>query len=532
MTTIDQTVLLPLARVHPDPNQPRLEPDADLADSIRSQGVLQAIRVEPLQPIDAICDHCGKTFIGLAAESGHYMIQDGERRFRGSLAAKRPDILARIVEPVPEGQRLLHQLTANTGKALTVVEEAFAMKRIMDAEGWSQNELAKQLGRPRSVVGDRIRLVELHQVWLDLIQKGTLQASHAATLSHYSAVPDEYQVKAAANIKDDYHIGRAIESGESVPIEEFEAGIRQCFRDYIKPMSEVKGYKGPTIEVKEHSWHSQKTKFAVDPTIWRPIFNKRQRELKKKRKSQGGTSYHQQNKEMKKLLELDLEKRDSSDYYVQPKNGEFKVYDQSGWAEGIDPVTFLSKVDRAKLTLVKAKYQPAVVTTDVAAIEAAQLVYQAGFAKKMEPEMRAFRKQLESVMGKYTVKGPGTRRLLAEAGRNDYNGVLASVALALSLGHVDGDEDDDGYDDQPRPDAFPGLSDDEVESLAAGFAAATTEQSVEVPDTRVAKNRYHYQFQNLPFDFNAGTGKKKRGRPSKAEVAAREAREQIAEATA
>jgi hypothetical protein len=67
----DRTIVrMAIANIHPDPVQPRLHPDAELADSIRSQGILQPFSVEPIQDVDAICPDCGETF----ASSSHSAI--------------------------------------------------------------------------------------------------------------------------------------------------------------------------------------------------------------------------------------------------------------------------------------------------------------------------------------------------------------------------------------------------------------------------------------------------------------------------
>jgi ParB family transcriptional regulator, chromosome partitioning protein len=160
-----------IANIHPDPVQPRIHPDADLADSIRSQGILQIFTVEELQVLDAICPDCERTFAELNAIGGQYMIRDGERRWRGAKAAGVKEADVEVVPPMSSGKRLLHQVTFNLHLRLTPIELALAYKSIMEEEGWSQAQLAKELGVAKSTVGDRIRLVDLDPVWLDLISR-------------------------------------------------------------------------------------------------------------------------------------------------------------------------------------------------------------------------------------------------------------------------------------------------------------------------------------------------------------------------
>jgi hypothetical protein len=167
------------------------------------------------------------------------MLNDGERRWRGAIAAGLKEVDVEIVPITTPGKRLLRQVTANTGKPLTAIEQALAYKAIMDEEGWTQAELARQLGIPKSVVGDRIRLIELDPVWLDLISSGKLQVSHAPLLSVYSPVPSDYQKKAAAVLMGDYRSKRFIDHGDQIPVDELPRLLRVAFRDFIRETSQT-----------------------------------------------------------------------------------------------------------------------------------------------------------------------------------------------------------------------------------------------------------------------------------------------------
>src|SRR3954465_9495083 len=93
----DEIIHLRLSPSGPDPEQPRLDVDAELAESIKQHGVLQAIQVRP-QP----------------GAADRWMIVDGERRYRGSVAAKAATIPATITLEVEDpGDRIIRQIVRN-----------------------------------------------------------------------------------------------------------------------------------------------------------------------------------------------------------------------------------------------------------------------------------------------------------------------------------------------------------------------------------------------------------------------------------
>src|SRR3954452_20462827 len=112
----DTILYLPVDVIDPDPAQPRLAVDAELADSIVQHGVLQPIQVRPHPEVE-----------------GRWMLVDGERRYRGALGAKLKTIPAQITLEVEDAaDRLVRQIVRNEGKPLTPVEEAKAFRRIID----------------------------------------------------------------------------------------------------------------------------------------------------------------------------------------------------------------------------------------------------------------------------------------------------------------------------------------------------------------------------------------------------------------
>lgn len=189
---------LPLADVAPDPEQARDEgADEDLAGSIAAQGVLQPIRVyRHPDPASAFL----------------WMIDDGERRYRGALKAGLTQIPAREVKPPAHaGEKLLRQNLLNDGKRLKPMEEARSWKKIMDAYGWKLQQLADALGRAKSTVSDRLALLDAPAPFQSLFADGTLTPAAAPIVREYREVPERLLKEA---------VKRALEDQWREPIEQ------------------------------------------------------------------------------------------------------------------------------------------------------------------------------------------------------------------------------------------------------------------------------------------------------------------------
>ncbi len=521
-------VLLPIAHVHPDPFQPRIKCDAELADSIKTQGVLQAISVEPAQELDAVCEHCGNTFAELAA-LGHYMINDGERRWRGSLAANRNEILAKIIETTEEGDRLKRQLTSNTGKPLSPIEEAIAFQRLMEVEGWSQVELAKQLGRPRATIGDRLRLVEIHQAWLDLISSGRLQISHAPIIHQYRTVPDEYQMKAAEKIAkgEGWQMRRHKGEHDVIPVADFRRAIHEAFRDYIVKLEEVRSYKGPVLEVEEEAYSFsgsklKKVKYAADIKLWRPIKhaaeNRAKERAKKERSRYAGSSgggYESTMSKLRKRLakeKSEIPVRSTSEYYGEAAKGETVIFDDRGWPAEIHPKVLLEALDASKVAIVQGKHDAGrgkIVTSDAAAVEKARKAYADFVLEATRKSVAPLRSKLtDDVLAEHAVKGPGATALLKALDLTRGSPKVVASAMGLT---VNGDVDQDYYEDEESA-VLADATRQNAERLLSALAAVT-ELGLKVPDPwtlagEVNKKLSAIEFR-LPSSNGAAPGKSK-----------------------
>jgi ParB family chromosome partitioning protein len=155
---------LPLADIHPNPRQPRRRFDADaasgLAESIRTQGLIQPVVVRP-------------------RPQGGYELVAGERRWRASAEAGLETVPA-IVRTTGDRETLLLALVENVAREdLSPVEEARAYALLIDEFDLLLGEVAGRVGRSKPSVSNRIRLLELPDDVLALVEGGGLTEGHA-----------------------------------------------------------------------------------------------------------------------------------------------------------------------------------------------------------------------------------------------------------------------------------------------------------------------------------------------------------------
>ena len=162
---------VPVARILPNPAQPRLSYEEDslteLADSIREHGVLQPILVRPI--------------------GGQYELIAGERRWRASRMAQRESIPAIVVEFDDETALEVSIIENLQREDVSPLEEA-AMFRKMTDLGYSVRQLAQKIGKDKGYVENRIRLAEAPPEIRELVSVRKDTLSHAYELMK---IPDE-----------------------------------------------------------------------------------------------------------------------------------------------------------------------------------------------------------------------------------------------------------------------------------------------------------------------------------------------------
>jgi ParB family transcriptional regulator, chromosome partitioning protein len=164
-------VELEITQVRPNPRQPRTRFDpesiAALAESIKTQGMVQPIIVRD-------------------AGDG-YEIVAGERRWRAAQKAEVTTIPA-IVRPLDDRDAMIVALAENVAREdLNPVEQARGYAVLSDELDLSQTEIARRVGKSRPAVANTMRLLELPDDVLALVERGDLSEGHARAVL---AVPD------------------------------------------------------------------------------------------------------------------------------------------------------------------------------------------------------------------------------------------------------------------------------------------------------------------------------------------------------
>jgi ParB family chromosome partitioning protein len=163
---------LPVPLMQPGTFQPRREihqePLEELAASIKANGVIQAIVVRPL-PAAAI-------------GAAKYEIVAGERRWQAAKLAGLTDIPV-IVRELSDKQAVAVALIENIQREdLTSAEEARALKRLTEEFSLTHSEVAESVGRSRAAVSNLIRLLDLPESVVDLIDAKKISMGHARAL--------------------------------------------------------------------------------------------------------------------------------------------------------------------------------------------------------------------------------------------------------------------------------------------------------------------------------------------------------------
>jgi ParB family chromosome partitioning protein len=158
---------LPVELIKPNPSQPRtnFEPEAldALAASIEASGVVQPLLVRPLP-------------------DGSYELVAGERRWRAAQQAGLEKVPA-VIRDQAEAERLQAALIENMVREdLNPVEEAKACAALVEELGLTKEELARRVGRSRPAVSNLIRILELPDEALQMLERGDLSEGHGKAL--------------------------------------------------------------------------------------------------------------------------------------------------------------------------------------------------------------------------------------------------------------------------------------------------------------------------------------------------------------
>lgn len=166
-------VELPLEEIEPNPYQPRTTFDAEsiaeLADSIRSIGIVQPITVR-------------KT------AEGKYQIISGERRYRAAKLAGLKTVPAYVKEADDSGMLEMAIVENIQRENLDAVETALSFRRLMEECGFTQEQMADRVGKKRATVANYLRLLSLPVEIQKALKVDRISVGHAKALL---SLPDE-----------------------------------------------------------------------------------------------------------------------------------------------------------------------------------------------------------------------------------------------------------------------------------------------------------------------------------------------------
>jgi ParB family chromosome partitioning protein len=185
---VDGFELVPIGQIKPNEDQPREifseEALGELAQSIREKGILQPIVVKKKE--------------SRPGESAAYELVCGERRLRAAALCGLERVPC-VVREVAQSDLLEWALVENIQREdLNPLEEAHAFERLVAERGFSQEEIAKRIGKNRTTVANALRLLRLPAEITGYLKEGRLSAGHARAL--LGLFTEEQQLQLARRI--------------------------------------------------------------------------------------------------------------------------------------------------------------------------------------------------------------------------------------------------------------------------------------------------------------------------------------------
>ena len=166
--TSDSLQQLDIDALQPGRYQPRTHIDedalAELAESIKAQGLMQPILVRPLDGVE------------------RYEIIAGERRWRASRLAGLSEIPALVREVADEAVAAMALIENIQREDLNALEEAQGLQRLIDEFGMTHEAAAQAVGKSRVAVSNLLRLLQLSEPVREMLMSGQLDMGHARAL--------------------------------------------------------------------------------------------------------------------------------------------------------------------------------------------------------------------------------------------------------------------------------------------------------------------------------------------------------------
>ena len=228
----DSLRTLGVDELQPGKYQPRtnMQPEAlaELAESIKSQGVMQPILVRPVN-------------------AGGYEIIAGERRWRAARMAGLTSVPA-LVRQIPDQQALAAALIENIQREdLNPLEEATGIQRLIGEFGLTHQAIAETLGRSRTAVTNLLRLLELAPPVRELLAEGRIDMGHARALL---TLPVAQQIELAREAANKGLTVREVEQRVAAAAKGAQPRRPRVDRDVARLEEEWSDRLGTTVQIK------------------------------------------------------------------------------------------------------------------------------------------------------------------------------------------------------------------------------------------------------------------------------------------
>jgi len=233
----DAMAMLPVGAIQPGKYQPRTRMDeqalAELAASIRAQGLMQPLLVRPL---------------GAPNERDRYELIAGERRWRAAQIAGLSEVPV-LVREVPDNAALAMALIENIQREnLNPIEEATGLQRLVDEFRMTHEQVADAVGRSRSATTNLLRLLKLAKPVQQMLMEGALEMGHARALL---ALDGARQIEAANRVAAR---GLSVREAEALVVRLLrgQASRRKpkTDRDLTRLEEEISERLGTTVEIR------------------------------------------------------------------------------------------------------------------------------------------------------------------------------------------------------------------------------------------------------------------------------------------
>jgi len=229
----DAMATLPVGSIRPGKYQPRTRMDqqtlAELAASIRAQGLMQPLLVRPI----------GRD---------QYELIAGERRWRAAQLAGLHEVPV-LVRDVPDDAALAMALIENIQREdLNPIEEASGLQRLIDEFRMTHEQAADAVGRSRSATTNLLRLLKLAKPVQAMLMQGSLEMGHARALL---GLDGARQVEAANRI-----VARGLSARESEALaarlarDPASRRKRKTDRDLVRLEEEISQRLGTTVQIR------------------------------------------------------------------------------------------------------------------------------------------------------------------------------------------------------------------------------------------------------------------------------------------